>query len=56
LVADITKEISKNYRVLVEDPTDGLYGATLRGLFVIDTKGMIRSIMINDEQVGRNVD
>ena len=56
LVADITKEISKNYGVLVEDPNDGLNGATLRGLFVIDGKSKIRSIMINDEQVGRNVD
>jgi alkyl hydroperoxide reductase subunit AhpC len=56
LLADITKEISRNYGVLVEDPLDGLNGATLRGLFVIDGKGKIRSITINDEQVGRNVD
>lgn len=56
LLADITKEISRNYGVLVEDPTDGLNGATLRGLFVIDRNGKIRSITINDEQVGRNVD
>lgn len=56
LLADITKQISKNYGVLVEDPSDGLHGATLRGLFVIDKKGMVRSIMINDEQVGRNVE
>ena len=41
---------------MVEDPEDGLNGATLRGLFVIDKKGYVRSIMINDEQVGRNVD
>jgi len=33
-----------------------LNGATLRGLFIIDGKGKIRSITINDEQVGRNVD
>lgn len=56
LLADITKEISREYGVLVEDPEDGLNGATLRGLFVIDGKGKIRSITINDEQVGRNVD
>ena len=51
LVADITKQISREYGVLVENPEDGLHGATLRGLFVIDGTGKIRSIMINDEQV-----
>jgi len=56
LVSDITKDIAKDYGVLVDDETDGLYGATLRGLFIIDTKGVVRSITINDEQVGRNVD
>ena len=56
LVADITKTISREYGVLVEDPEDGLNGATLRGLFIIDGKGVVRSITINDEQVGRNAD
>jgi len=42
--------------VLVEDPSDGLNGATLRGLFIIDGNGKVRSITINDEQVGRNAD
>ena len=50
------KNIAKDYGVLVEDESDGLYGATLRGLFVIDPQGIIRSITINDEQVGRNAD
>ena len=56
LVADITKEISRKYGVLVEDPEDALNGATLRGLFIIDGQGKVRSITINDEQVGRNAD
>ena len=56
LVADITKEISREYGVLVENPSDPLNGATLRGLFIIDGKGIIRSITINDEQVGRNAE
>ena len=56
LVADITKSISRDYGVLVEDVDDALNGATLRGLFIIDGKGIVRSITINDEQVGRNVD
>jgi alkyl hydroperoxide reductase subunit AhpC len=56
LVADITKDISRQYGVLVENAEDPLNGATLRGLFIIDGKGKIRSITINDEQVGRNAD
>jgi alkyl hydroperoxide reductase subunit AhpC len=48
LVADITKEISRAYGVLVENPEDPLNGATLRGLFIIDGKGKVRSITIND--------
>ena len=44
LVADVSKEISRNYGVLVEDPNDDLYGAALRGLFIIDDKQIIRSI------------
>ena len=44
LVADIIKYISRSYGVLVEDSSDDLYGAALRGLFIIDGKGKIRSI------------
>ena len=56
LVADITKEISAQYNVLVDNPEDELNGASLRGLVIIDEKGKIRSITINDEQVGRSVE
>jgi alkyl hydroperoxide reductase subunit AhpC len=56
LVADISKRISASYGVLVEDETDEMYGAAIRGLFIIDPKGNIRSIMMNDDQVGRSVD
>lgn len=56
LVADISKKISKNFGVLVEDETDELFGASLRGLFIIDDKGIIRSFTINDAHVGRSVD
>jgi len=56
LVADISKKISKNYGVLVEDETDELFGAALRGLYIIDEKGIIRSFTINDAPVGRSVD
>ncbi len=56
LVADISKQISKKFGVLVEDQTDDLYGAALRGLFIIDPTGIIRSYTINDAPVGRSVD
>jgi peroxiredoxin (alkyl hydroperoxide reductase subunit C) len=56
LIADISKEMSRAYGVLVEDRTDDMFGAALRGLFVIDPKGVVRSVTINDDSVGRNVD
>ena len=56
LVADISKKISSNYGVLVEDETDDLFGAALRGLFIIDDKSIIRSFTINDAPVGRSVE
>ncbi|TNM85992.1 hypothetical protein fugu_008263 [Takifugu bimaculatus] len=51
LVADLTKKISKDYGVLKEDD-----GIAYRGLFVIDDKGVLRQITINDLPVGRSVD
>lgn len=54
LVADITKQISRDYGVLLEDGPD--QGVALRGMFIIDTTGVIRHITINDLPVGRNVD
>jgi len=51
LVSDLTKEISRNYGVLLEDQ-----GITLRGLFIIDDKGVLRQITMNDLPVGRSVD
>jgi len=56
LLADISKSISRNYGVLVEDEQDELYGAALRGLFIIDGNGVIRTIQINDAPVGRSVE
>ena len=48
LLADISKRVSQSFNVLVEDESDDLYGASLRGLFIIDDKGIIRSYTIND--------
>uniref|UniRef100_A0AAZ3RWJ4 Peroxiredoxin-1 n=1 Tax=Oncorhynchus tshawytscha TaxID=74940 RepID=A0AAZ3RWJ4_ONCTS len=51
LVADLTQSISRDYGVLKEDQ-----GIAYRGLFVIDDKGILRQITINDLPVGRSVD
>lgn len=56
LLADISKDVSRDYGVLVEDKEDELYGASLRGLFIIDQDGVIRHMQINDAPVGRSVD
>jgi len=54
LIADITKGISKQYEVLIEDGEDA--GLSLRGLFIISDKGILRQKTVNDLPVGRDVD
>lgn len=64
IVADTTKTISMNYDVLFgeyevnEDDQLVANGPMIafRGLFLIDKKGVIRHILINDLPLGRNVD
>lgn len=51
LLSDLTHSISKDYGVYLED-----VGHTLRGLFIIDDKGILRQITMNDLPVGRSVD
>ncbi|KAL3235066.1 Peroxiredoxin TSA1 [Nakaseomyces bracarensis] len=51
LLADTNHTLSRDYGVLIEEE-----GIALRGLFVIDPKGIIRHITINDLPVGRNVE
>ena len=50
IVADITKEISRSYGVLLGD------SVALRGLFLLDKEGVMRHALINDLPLGRNVD
>ena len=50
LVADLSKSISRDYGVLVND------SVALRGLFLIDKEGVVRHELINDLPLGRNVD
>ncbi|XP_050293266.1 peroxiredoxin-4 [Anthonomus grandis grandis] len=51
LLSDLSHSISKDYGVYLEDA-----GHTLRGLFIIDLKGIVRQITMNDLPVGRSVD
>ncbi|KAG8906759.1 cTPxI [Tulasnella sp. 417] len=51
LLADRSHKIAKDYGVLLEDE-----GITLRGLFLIDPKGVLRQMTINDLPVGRSVE
>ncbi len=50
LVADLTKDIARSYGVLFDD------AVSLRGLFLIDDKGIIRHAVVNDLPLGRSVD
>jgi peroxiredoxin (alkyl hydroperoxide reductase subunit C) len=51
LLSDISHRISRDYGVLMEDK-----GISLRGAFIIDPDGNLRSYVVNDLAVGRNVD
>jgi len=51
LFADITKEAARSYGVLQEES-----GVALRGTFVIDDRGIVRSYVVNDLGTGRSVD
>lgn len=51
LVADLTKQIARDYGVLIEEA-----GVALRGLFIIDPEQKVRHITINDLPIGRSVD
>lgn len=50
LVADIKKTIAQSFGVLL----DG--AVALRGLFLIDTKGVVRHAVVNDLPLGRSID
>ncbi len=50
LVADLNKQISKDYDVLFDE------SVALRGSFLIDKDGTVRHAVINDLPLGRNID
>ena len=51
LVADFTKQISRDYGVLLEND-----GVAFRGLFLIDKNGVIQHMVVNNLPLGRSVE
>ena len=50
LVADLTKNIARDYDVLINE------AVALRGTFLIDQEGVVRHQVVNDLPLGRNID
>ncbi|XP_070801349.1 thioredoxin-dependent peroxide reductase, mitochondrial [Pituophis catenifer annectens] len=51
LLSDLTKQISRDYGVLIESS-----GIALRGLFIMDPNGIVKHLSVNDLPVGRSVE
>ena len=50
LVADLTKNIARDYDVLINE------AVALRGTFIIDQEGVVSHQVVNDLPLGRNID
>jgi len=51
LLSDITRDVARAYGVLLADE-----GHTLRGTFIIDPQGVLRYMVVHDNNVGRNTE
>jgi len=51
LASDITKQVARDYGVLLEEQ-----GISLRGLFIIDPESIVRYQVVSDLNIGRSVD
>lgn len=51
LASDITKQVARDYGVLVEEK-----GIALRGMFIIDPEGILQYSVVHNLNVGRSVD
>lgn len=50
LIADLDKSITKSFGILHDN------SVALRGLFIMDPTGLVRSATVNDLPIGRSVD
>jgi len=46
LVSDLTRDMSRAFGVLCEDSSDGDCGVAFRGTFIMDPKGVVRSVQV----------
>lgn len=51
LASDMTKKVSEDYGILVEEA-----GIALRGLFIVNPEGTLQYAVVHDLNVGRSVD
>lgn len=51
IASDITKDVSRDYGVLIEDK-----GIALRGLFIIDPDGILQYQVVHSLNIGRSVE
>ena len=51
LLSDFHRRMCEDYEVLIEEE-----GKSLRGTFIIDPKGMVRYLVVSDNDVGRSVE
>lgn len=51
LASDLTKEVARDYGVLIEED-----GIALRGLFIIDPNGVLQYSVVNSLNIGRSTD
>lgn len=56
LLSDLGGKVSREYGCLITDPADADANVTYRATYIIDPKGTVRSVTINDLPVGRSVD
>ena len=54
LMSDITKQIAKDYGCLIDEGADN--GVAFRATYIIDPKGVLRQMSVNDLPIGRSID
>lgn len=51
LLSDMTRGVTRDYGILLEGQ-----GHSLRGTFIIDPEGVLRYMVVHDNNIGRNMD
>ena len=56
LVGDKGHDITKGFGVFIDDPEDEDYGLALRGTFIVDPQGIVKTSEIHANAIARDVD